>query len=214
MAGLCEGGNEPSGSLKAICKENDAENDQKEEKELAGTLAEKKLSSEGSTGRNDEQEKVQGRRRNQMIDDIKICGSYEETKRTAENSWENAGFAVKDLPLGRTIYFVNPHRGEENELGTALACRPLGWAHCTARNGKMEVYFDIFSSLLALIVDFRGIREKLMIRSTVSSLTGGRENDQQGSKRTRVTRRDSKEECNEHSERERQLVLLISTGHP
>ncbi|KAJ4440369.1 hypothetical protein ANN_08509 [Periplaneta americana] len=34
---------------------NDAETDQKEEKELAGSLVEKKLSSEGCTGRNDEE---------------------------------------------------------------------------------------------------------------------------------------------------------------
>ncbi|KAJ4440190.1 hypothetical protein ANN_08328 [Periplaneta americana] len=57
MAGLCEGGNEPSGSLKAICKKNDAETDQNEEKELAGSLGEKKLPSEGCTGRNGEREK-------------------------------------------------------------------------------------------------------------------------------------------------------------
>ncbi|KAJ4429208.1 hypothetical protein ANN_26211 [Periplaneta americana] len=42
MAGLCEGGNEPPGSLKA------------KEKELSGLLVEKKLSSEGCTGRNGE----------------------------------------------------------------------------------------------------------------------------------------------------------------
>ncbi|KAJ4438552.1 hypothetical protein ANN_14499 [Periplaneta americana] len=57
MAGLCEGGNEPSGSLKAICKKKDAETDQKEEKELAGLLAEKKLPTEGCTGRNGKREK-------------------------------------------------------------------------------------------------------------------------------------------------------------
>ncbi|KAJ4443691.1 hypothetical protein ANN_05366 [Periplaneta americana] len=56
MAGLCEGGNEPPGSLKAS-KKNDAETDQEEKKELTGSMAKKKLSTEGSTGRNGEREK-------------------------------------------------------------------------------------------------------------------------------------------------------------
>ncbi|KAJ4443192.1 hypothetical protein ANN_04842 [Periplaneta americana] len=56
MAGLCEGGNEPPGSLKASIK-NDAETDHKEEKELAELLIEKKLASEGCTGRNGKREK-------------------------------------------------------------------------------------------------------------------------------------------------------------
>ena len=34
-----------------------------------------------------------------MIDNIMINGLYEDTKRKAEN----AEFAVKDLPLGRTL---------------------------------------------------------------------------------------------------------------
>ncbi|KAJ4442964.1 hypothetical protein ANN_04586 [Periplaneta americana] len=37
------------------------------------------------------------------------------------------------------------------------------------------------------------------------------QNDERDSKRIRVTRRDSKDKCNEHSERERQLVLFISS---
>ncbi|KAJ4445953.1 hypothetical protein ANN_12639 [Periplaneta americana] len=46
------------------------------------SLVEKKVPSEGCTGRNDEQGK---RRRYQRIDDIKRFGSYAETKRKAEN---------------------------------------------------------------------------------------------------------------------------------
>ncbi|KAJ4435230.1 hypothetical protein ANN_23808, partial [Periplaneta americana] len=60
MAGLSEGSNEPPGSLKAS-------------------------NTEGCTERNGEQEKSSGQRRYQMIDDIKIYGSYEETKRKAKN---------------------------------------------------------------------------------------------------------------------------------
>ncbi|KAJ4451947.1 hypothetical protein ANN_03431 [Periplaneta americana] len=62
---------------------SDPETDQEEEKELVGSLTEKKLKDalEGMmNGR-----KVEGRRGYQMIDDIKIYGSYEETKRKAEN---------------------------------------------------------------------------------------------------------------------------------
>ncbi|KAJ4444089.1 hypothetical protein ANN_05878 [Periplaneta americana] len=64
MAGLCEDGNEPPGSLKVICIEKGKCNSesvllhsQEEEKELAGSLAEKKLPTEGCTGRNGEREK-------------------------------------------------------------------------------------------------------------------------------------------------------------
>ncbi|KAJ4450705.1 hypothetical protein ANN_02134 [Periplaneta americana] len=88
MAGLCQGGNEPPGFLKAkkdgacemdrqnkkcTCvgnsgrRKNDVETDQKEEKELAGSLVEKKLSSEGCTGRNGEREKIS--RQKEISDD-------------------------------------------------------------------------------------------------------------------------------------------------
>ncbi|KAJ4442691.1 hypothetical protein ANN_04280 [Periplaneta americana] len=71
MAGLCEGSSEPPGSLKTICKKNDAETDQKEKKEMAGSLSEKKLSNEECTRRNGERRRLRGRRRYPMIDDIK-----------------------------------------------------------------------------------------------------------------------------------------------
>ncbi|KAJ4439244.1 hypothetical protein ANN_07364 [Periplaneta americana] len=56
-----------------------------EEKELVESLAEKILFTEGYIGRNGEREKSLGRRRYQMIDDIKIYGSNVETKRKAGN---------------------------------------------------------------------------------------------------------------------------------
>ncbi|XP_069695905.1 uncharacterized protein [Periplaneta americana] len=64
---------------------NPQPSDQEEEKELVGALTEKKLPTEGCTG-------VRGRRRYQMLD-IKIYGSYEETKRKAENrkDWRKLG---------------------------------------------------------------------------------------------------------------------------
>ncbi|KAJ4447028.1 hypothetical protein ANN_09016 [Periplaneta americana] len=132
MAGLCEGGNEPAGPLKVICKFADdltllAEDEmilrdmllelnnsceqygmkinanktktmvigrktkKEEEKELVESLAEKKLPTEGCSGRNGEREKSSGRY--QIIDDIKMYGSYEETKRKAENrkAWRKLG---------------------------------------------------------------------------------------------------------------------------
>ncbi|KAJ4447205.1 hypothetical protein ANN_09207 [Periplaneta americana] len=64
-----------------------------EEKELVESLAEKKLLTERYTGRNGERENSSERRRYQMIDDIKIYGSHEETKRKAENrkDWGKLG---------------------------------------------------------------------------------------------------------------------------
>ena len=50
--------------------------------------------------------KVRGRRRYQMIDNIMINGLYEDTKRKVEER-ENAEFAVKDLPLGRTLSLID-----------------------------------------------------------------------------------------------------------
>ena len=49
--------------------------------------------------------KVRGRIRYQMIDNIMINGLYEDTKKAGceEGRVENAEFAVKDLPLGRTL---------------------------------------------------------------------------------------------------------------
>ncbi|KAJ4430124.1 hypothetical protein ANN_22334 [Periplaneta americana] len=61
--------------------QNDAETDQKEKKELA----EKKLPTEECIGKNGEQEKCLGQKKISVTDDIKICGSYVETKRKAEN---------------------------------------------------------------------------------------------------------------------------------
>ncbi|KAJ4452037.1 hypothetical protein ANN_03552 [Periplaneta americana] len=62
MAGLCGRGNEPPGSLKAN-KKNDAETGQEEKKELIGSLAEKKLLTEGCTGRSGKREKSSGQKK-------------------------------------------------------------------------------------------------------------------------------------------------------
>ncbi|KAJ4449682.1 hypothetical protein ANN_01086 [Periplaneta americana] len=93
--------------IKRFAQKDDAITDQEEKKELVGSLGEKKLPTEGFTERNDEWERVLGIR-NQMIDDIKIYGSYKETKRKAENrrDWRKLSFAVKDLPLGFVSVFV------------------------------------------------------------------------------------------------------------
>ncbi|KAJ4437084.1 hypothetical protein ANN_17219 [Periplaneta americana] len=97
MECLCEGGNEPPGSLNAktvkarlerkgeneqptgvaqsvkalACRsevalgrgKNDPETDQEEEKELFGSLAEKKLPTEGCNGRNGKREKNSGQKK-------------------------------------------------------------------------------------------------------------------------------------------------------
>ena len=60
-------------------------------KKLTGPMAKKELSAEGMANR-----KLVRGRRFQMIHNIMVNGLYEDTKRKAE-------FAVKDLPLGRTL---------------------------------------------------------------------------------------------------------------
>ncbi|KAJ4447516.1 hypothetical protein ANN_09523 [Periplaneta americana] len=66
--------------------------------ELVGSLAEKKLPTGGCTGRNGEQEKSSVEKK--MIDDIKIYGSYVETKRKAENrkDWRTLDLQYKTCP--------------------------------------------------------------------------------------------------------------------
>ncbi|KAJ4449404.1 hypothetical protein ANN_00803 [Periplaneta americana] len=76
MAGLCEGGNEPAGSLKAICKRMEPVkwNDRERNKALLKRVSEermmlklirkrKKLPTEGCTGRNGERKKSSGQKK-------------------------------------------------------------------------------------------------------------------------------------------------------
>ncbi|KAJ4449723.1 hypothetical protein ANN_01127 [Periplaneta americana] len=63
-------------------------NEMEEEKQLVGSLVEKKFPSEGCTGKNGELEESSGQKkilRYQMIDGMKIYGSHAGTKRKAEN---------------------------------------------------------------------------------------------------------------------------------
>ena len=68
---------------------------------MAGPLAKKELPTEGMVNG----KKVRGKRRYQMTDNIMINGLYGDTKRKAEKrvGAENAEFAVKYLPQGRTL---------------------------------------------------------------------------------------------------------------
>ena len=67
---------------------NNAGTDKEEEKKLARPLAKKALPAEGCSRRNGKREKVQGRRRYQMIDKIMINGLYEDMKRKAKKRVE------------------------------------------------------------------------------------------------------------------------------
>ncbi|KAJ4450150.1 hypothetical protein ANN_01557 [Periplaneta americana] len=80
---------------------NDAETDQEEEKELAGSLVEKKLPSEGCIGRNGEGEKSSGHKKISMIDDMDHMRRLRGRQKIGR--LENAKFAVKDLPLDKTL---------------------------------------------------------------------------------------------------------------
>ncbi|KAJ4446629.1 hypothetical protein ANN_13326 [Periplaneta americana] len=78
------------------------------EKELVGSLAEKKLSTESCTGRNGEREKSLGQKKISDIDDIEIYGSYAETKRKAEIGKIGEFWVCSErLALGQnTMYIV------------------------------------------------------------------------------------------------------------
>ncbi|KAJ4437479.1 hypothetical protein ANN_17623 [Periplaneta americana] len=101
MSGLCESGNEPPGSLKAISK---------------GKL--KKLPTDGCTGRNGEREKSSGQKISD--DDDMICGSYAEIKGRQKIGLENAGFAVKDLPMGRIL--DEAENSQKRNINKAVQC--------------------------------------------------------------------------------------------
>ncbi|KAJ4449207.1 hypothetical protein ANN_00604 [Periplaneta americana] len=92
MAGLCEGGNESPGSLKA--KRVDEEGMmlkliRKRKRNWLGHLLRRNCLLKDALEGMMNGRRVWGRRRYQMIDDIEIHGSYEEIKRKAENSTDS-----------------------------------------------------------------------------------------------------------------------------
>ncbi|KAJ4434587.1 hypothetical protein ANN_23149 [Periplaneta americana] len=130
---------ETTENVKAYRK-NDAETDQKEKKELVGSLTEKKLSTEGCTGRNREREKSS--RQKKMIDDIKICGSYAETKRKAENreNWRMLG--LQEQIEGQTGRSFQTHYKEHITAKTKLHNTSTYAEHITNAN---HTYRDIIT---------------------------------------------------------------------
>ncbi|KAJ4440209.1 hypothetical protein ANN_08348 [Periplaneta americana] len=89
---------------KSVRRKNSAETDQEEKKELAGPLLERRLPLKDALEAMVNGRRVPGRSRYQMIDDIKIYGSYAETKRKAENwkYWRILGLHVsfaKDIVI-------------------------------------------------------------------------------------------------------------------
>ncbi|KAJ4449155.1 hypothetical protein ANN_00551 [Periplaneta americana] len=105
-------------------KKNDAETDQKAEKELAGSLAEKKVPNEGCTRRNGQREKSLGQK---MIDDIKICGSYAETKRKAESRKDWRMLGLQRLRWAGHVALMDKSRNAYRVLvGRPEGKRPLG----------------------------------------------------------------------------------------
>ncbi|KAJ4442563.1 hypothetical protein ANN_04150 [Periplaneta americana] len=79
---------------------------QKEKKEVVGPLTEKKLLSEGCTGRNGEREKSWGQKKISDDSDIKLCGSFAETKRKAENrkDWRMLDIGEKKWEYKDTVH--------------------------------------------------------------------------------------------------------------
>ncbi|KAJ4438844.1 hypothetical protein ANN_14797 [Periplaneta americana] len=99
MASLCEGGNEPPGSLKAIGVSEERtmlKLIRKMKRELAGSLAKKKLPAEGCTGRNGEREKSS--RQKDQIYDIKIWMHGANWRRGCQTSLEHVTIRIKPRP--------------------------------------------------------------------------------------------------------------------
>ncbi|KAJ4451694.1 hypothetical protein ANN_03164 [Periplaneta americana] len=112
-------------------KKNDAETDQKEGKELVGSLAKKKLPTEGYSGRNDEREKRSDKRRFQMIGIIK---SDEESQLIKYKTF------LQDLSTEFT--------GRFGEIATmdkewTLFCNPFGFQQIKAPE-NLEVELKIY----------------------------------------------------------------------
>ncbi|KAJ4449867.1 hypothetical protein ANN_01273 [Periplaneta americana] len=78
--------------------------------------------------------------------------------------------------------------------------------------------FRIFDSAISVFIPnvceaiSGALKNYTKLRNLSTSTKCFFENDERDSKRTRMTSRDSKDKCNEHSERERQLVLFVSTS--
>ncbi|KAJ4446003.1 hypothetical protein ANN_12689 [Periplaneta americana] len=100
----------------------------------------RKLSAEGCTGRNVNGRRVRGRRRYQMIGDIKIYESYEETKRKADNrkDWLMLGLQViVILPQGKSCIRIATSKSSfPSEVfpkeGTSLARETSHYASVSA----------------------------------------------------------------------------------
>ena len=94
------------GARKSVRRKNrpDARTDKEEDKKLAGLLAKKELPAERCSRRNGKREESSG----QKISDDRhhhnkwTVGRY-ENEGWEEGRVENAEFAVKNLPLGRTL---------------------------------------------------------------------------------------------------------------
>ncbi|KAJ4437035.1 hypothetical protein ANN_17169, partial [Periplaneta americana] len=117
----------------------------------------------------------------------------EATHRKISVSWEIGG----KRPLGR------PRRRREDNIQMDL--REVGYDDRDWIN--LAQYRDQWRAYVRAAMNLR-----LQNLSTQTKCYF--EKDERDSKRTRMTSRDSKDKCNEHSERERQLVLFISDGVP
>ncbi|KAJ4451464.1 hypothetical protein ANN_02926 [Periplaneta americana] len=98
-----------------------------QEKELTGSLVEKKLPSERCTGRNSEWEKSSGQKKISELYVIKIYGSYEETKKKTENrkDWRKLGSQWgrnEQWPLA-CRNFKNHVKPKSEKLGSEIELR-------------------------------------------------------------------------------------------
>ncbi|KAJ4446968.1 hypothetical protein ANN_13670 [Periplaneta americana] len=101
-----------------------AMNLREEEKELAESLVEKKLPTEDALEGMVNGRRVRGRRRYQMIDDIKIYGSYAETKRKAEN-WKDWRMLALQLLVKEDNPYINQTNNLHAEVTDSLRHLPI-----------------------------------------------------------------------------------------
>ncbi|KAJ4430694.1 hypothetical protein ANN_19285 [Periplaneta americana] len=147
---------------------------------LNQVIPEKKRPTEGCTGKNGEWEKSLGQKKiSNILDDIKIYGSYEETKRKAENrkDWRMLGLQLievgeefcgsKSEDLQNSIkkqssnYFRNYHRDSLEELRIFLENE--SWELCPVKPDFSILQLQVCDAVAANISaqEFRSLRHVL-----------------------------------------------------
>ncbi|KAJ4431589.1 hypothetical protein ANN_20188 [Periplaneta americana] len=131
--------------LNEALEKTDAETDQEEEKELAESLAKKKVLGEGYTGRNGEREKSSGQKKisddknhYDIMDHMQRRRGRQKIEKIGESEVETLGHVMGYCPKGELLR-NNRHHKVRRSIATTL--RKAKWevykeVHCLAENGS------------------------------------------------------------------------------